>query len=82
MKEARLTASFDGRDGPQVVAAGLNNQWRRRESNPQPVIGVELRQTEVMELNGQRPIHLGIVLDVLLTRIHDIRRRIFLPEHA
>ena len=25
MKEARLTASFDGRDGPRVVAAGLNS---------------------------------------------------------
>jgi hypothetical protein len=25
VKEARLTASFDGRDGPQLVAAGLNS---------------------------------------------------------
>ena len=36
-KKARPIASFDGRDGPQMDNAGLNNQWSGRELNPRPL---------------------------------------------
>ena len=51
MKEARPVPFSTGQGGPNVVASGLVNQWRRRESNPPPS---KILHVQIEHRNGGR----------------------------